>query len=63
LATALQQALPALLAQAKARAATLATAMNATLGAVTTLTAPSITPSGASLTIGLTASFAVTPNQ
>jgi hypothetical protein len=63
LATALQQALPGLLAQAKTRAATLATAMNATLGAVTTLTAPSVTPSGATLTIGLTASYAVTPNQ
>ena len=61
-ATALQQALPALMTRAKVRAASLAAAMNATLGPVVTLSAPAIAPSGASLTVSLDATYSITPN-
>lgn len=63
LSTALQQALPNLLALAKTRAGALATAMNASLGAMVTLSAPAIEPSGATVTVSLSATYAVTPNQ
>ena len=61
--TALQQALPNLLTLANTRAAALAAAMNASLGAVVTLSAPSIEPTGATVTVSLSATFAVTANQ
>lgn len=61
--TALQEALPNLLALAKTRAGALAVAMNASLGAVVTLTAPTIEPTGATVTVSLGATYAVTPNQ
>jgi hypothetical protein len=61
--TALQQALPNLLALAKTRAGALAAAMNASLGAVVTLTAPTIEPTGATVTVSLAATYAVTANQ
>ena len=61
--SALQQALPNLLALAKTRAGALAAAMNSTLGAVVTLSTPTIEPSGATVTVSLSATYAVTPNQ
>ncbi len=63
LARALELAMPELLTRAKQRAQLLAAAMNATLGAVTNLSAPAVDPAGASVTVSLTATYAVTPNN
>jgi hypothetical protein len=63
LARALELAMPELLARAKQRAELLATAMNSTLGAVTNLSAPAVDPAGASVTVSLTATYAVTPKN
>ena len=63
LAKALELAMPELLARAKQRAELLAAAMNATLGAVANLSAPAVDPAGASVTVSLTATYAVTPNN
>ena len=59
--TALQQAMPTLLTLTKQRAGTLAQAMNATLGAVVSLSAPSVAPAGPTLTISVSATYSVTP--
>ncbi|MBI2690071.1 MAG: SIMPL domain-containing protein [Acidobacteria bacterium] len=61
--SALQAAMPALLNLAKQRAGTLAQAMNATLGAVVSLSAPTIVPSGPALSVSLSATYSVTPAQ
>ena len=63
LASALEKAMPTLLERARQRATLLATAMNATLGAVVQLSAPAVTPDGPTVTVSLTATFAVTPAQ
>lgn len=64
LAAALEQTLPALLAQAKQRAGVLATAMSATLGGLVQLTAPAMNGlAGPSVTFTLGATYAVTPAQ
>ena len=60
LAAALQQAMPSLLEKARQRATLLAQAMNATLGAVVQLSAPAISPDGPTVTVSLSATFAVT---
>lgn len=59
LAKALELALPELLNRVKQRAALLAQAMNATLGATVNLSAPAVTPDGPLLNVSLTATFAV----
>lgn len=63
LAAALEQAMPSLMEKARQRANLLAAAMNATLGAVVQLSAPAIAPDGPTVTISLTATYAVTPAQ
>ena len=64
IAAAVEQALPALLAQAKQRAGVLATAMNATLGGLVQLTAPAVSGlAGPRVTFTLGATYAVTPAQ
>jgi len=63
LASALERAMPALMERARQRAALLAQAMNATLGNVVQLSAPAISPDGPTVTVSLTATFAVTPAQ
>ena len=64
IAAAVEQALPTLLAQAKQRAGVLATAMNATLGALVQLTSPAVGAfAGPSVTFTLGATYAVTPAQ
>jgi predicted secreted protein len=63
LAIALEQALPSLMEKARQRAGLLAQAMNATLGAVVKLSAPAIAPDGPTVTVSLTATYAVTPVQ
>ena len=64
IAAAVEQALPALLAQAKQRAGLLATAMNATLGGLVQLTSPAVNAlAGPSVTFSLGATYAVTPAQ
>ncbi len=61
LAAALQQAMPSLLEKARQQATLLAQAMNASLGAVVHLSAPAISPDGSTVSVSLTATFAVTP--
>ncbi|MBK5290469.1 MAG: SIMPL domain-containing protein [Acidobacteriia bacterium] len=56
---ALEQALPALLVSARAKAALLATAIGKTLGEVESVSAPMVNSTGLSLVIGLTASYFV----
>lgn len=63
LASALETAMPTLLERARQRATLLAKAMNATLGAVVQLSAPAINPDGPTVTVSLSATFAVTPAQ
>ena len=63
LAAALQQAMPSLLEKARQRATLLAQAMNATLGAIIQLSAPAISPDGPTVTVSLSATFAVTPEK
>ena len=63
LTAALQLAMPALIAKAKGRAALLAEAMPATLGAVTQLTTPAISPDGPLATFSISATYSVTPLQ
>jgi len=60
LTTALQQALPALLNLARQRATLLAQAMNATLGALQTLSTPSVAAEGPTVTVSLSAAYAIT---
>lgn len=62
IAAALQQAMPVLLERAKQRAGILAQAMNATLGNITSLAAPAVSPDGPTVNVSLTATYAVTPN-
>lgn len=61
LASALELAMPALLDKAKRKAGLLAAAMHVNLGDVVTLSAPAVTPSGATVTVALTATYAVVP--
>lgn len=64
IAAAVEQAVPALLAQAKQRAGVLATAMNATLGSLVQLTTPAVGAfAGPSVAFSLSATYAVTPAQ
>jgi len=59
-AAALEQALPALLEQARRRAELVAASIGMTLGAVQSASAPAVTASGLSLQIGLTVTYATT---
>jgi len=61
LTAALQQAIPGLMEKVRQRAEILAVAMNATLGAVVQLSAPAVSPDGPTVTVSLSATFAVTP--
>jgi hypothetical protein len=61
LAAALDTAMPTLLDRARQRATLLAKAMNATLGNLVTLSAPAVSPDGPTVTVSLTATYAVTP--
>lgn len=59
LASALELAMPALLEKAKRKASLLATAMHANLGDIVTLSAPAVAPTGATVTVTISATYAV----
>jgi hypothetical protein len=63
LAAALERAMPSLMEKVRQRANLLAAAMNATLGAVVQLSAPAIAPDGPTVTVSLSATYAVAPIQ
>ena len=63
LASALEQAMPALMERAKQRANILALAMNSSLGPVIQLSTPAVSPDGPTVTVSLTATYSVAPVQ